>query len=553
MASWEQTGTATLAAIGIGGAVAVAALVWWLVREAPPETAVPEPAPAAAALTPLAAPAPAPAVVSEAEPEPEPVPDPFAAAPIPPSFDVVRVESDGAAQIAGRGEPQARVLLQVDGAQVAEADVAGDGAFASLFTLAPNPAASLLSLVMVMPDGTQIPGRETVALGPIFGPVVATAEVAPNTPPTLPAAPPEPAPMPEAVAEDMPLTAAVAESVREPESVAVAVAVAQSPAVLLLTDQGVEVLQAPVAGPVGAVSIDTISYTLDGQVQFGGRGQATYIVRLYLDNAAVAEVAVPAGGQWGVTKADIAPGLYTLRADQVDSVGEVTSRFETPFKRETIAKLAEASAPEPVEPTVVTPVAAPVVITPVVTPVVAAPETSMPEPVLAPAVTASDPVKPSAAEPSAAEPRAAAPEVAASGGPAQVENPDPMPVPPSAAALPDLAGPSAAPEVASDAVAQAPQAASPPVDPSLPSAPDQAPEVVAASPAATAPLADSAPAPAASPVSITVQPGFTLWAIAEANFGDGVRYVQVFEANRDKIRDPNLIYPGQVFTVPAEP
>jgi nucleoid-associated protein YgaU len=50
-----------------------------------------------------------------------------------------------------------------------------------------------------------------------------------------------------------------------------------------------------------------------------------------------------------------------------------------------------------------------------------------------------------------------------------------------------------------------------------------------------------------------VQPGFTLWAIAEANFGDGVRYVQVFEANRDKIRDPNLIYPGQVFTVPAEP
>ena len=27
-------------------------------------------------------------------------------------------------------------------------------------------------------------------------------------------------------------------------------------------------------------------------------------------------------------------------------------------------------------------------------------------------------------------------------------------------------------------------------------------------------------------------------------------YVQVFEANRDKIRDPDLIYPGQVFAVP---
>jgi nucleoid-associated protein YgaU len=29
-----------------------------------------------------------------------------------------------------------------------------------------------------------------------------------------------------------------------------------------------------------------------------------------------------------------------------------------------------------------------------------------------------------------------------------------------------------------------------------------------------------------------------------------VMYVQVFEANKDKIKDPNLIYPGQVFSVP---
>jgi nucleoid-associated protein YgaU len=57
----------------------------------------------------------------------------------------------------------------------------------------------------------------------------------------------------------------------------------------------------------------------------------------------------------------------------------------------------------------------------------------------------------------------------------------------------------------------------------------------------------------AAPVSVTVQPGLTLWAIAEANFGDGVLYVQVFEANKDKIRDPDLIYPGQVFTMPDAP
>ena len=48
----------------------------------------------------------------------------------------------------------------------------------------------------------------------------------------------------------------------------------------------------------------------------------------------------------------------------------------------------------------------------------------------------------------------------------------------------------------------------------------------------------------------TVQPGATLWAIAEEQWGDGVMYVAVFEANRDLIRDPDLIYPGQVFRIP---
>jgi nucleoid-associated protein YgaU len=47
-----------------------------------------------------------------------------------------------------------------------------------------------------------------------------------------------------------------------------------------------------------------------------------------------------------------------------------------------------------------------------------------------------------------------------------------------------------------------------------------------------------------------VQPGSTLWAIARDAFGDGMMYVAVFEANAGQIRDPDLIYPGQVFVVP---
>src|SRR5690606_33658079 len=50
---------------------------------------------------------------------------------------------------------------------------------------------------------------------------------------------------------------------------------------------------------------------------------------------------------------------------------------------------------------------------------------------------------------------------------------------------------------------------------------------------------------------VTVQPGHTLWAIGNGQFGDGIRYVQVYEANRDAIRDPDIIYPSQVFTIPA--
>ncbi|NDV98066.1 LysM peptidoglycan-binding domain-containing protein [Salipiger sp. PrR002] len=50
--------------------------------------------------------------------------------------------------------------------------------------------------------------------------------------------------------------------------------------------------------------------------------------------------------------------------------------------------------------------------------------------------------------------------------------------------------------------------------------------------------------------AITVQPGNTLWAIARERYGDGLAYVRLFEANKTQIRDPNLIYPGQIFDFP---
>ena len=59
--------------------------------------------------------------------------------------------------------------------------------------------------------------------------------------------------------------------------------------------------------------------------------------------------------------------------------------------------------------------------------------------------------------------------------------------------------------------------------------------------------ADNAAVPAQR---ITVQRGNTLWGISRDRYGDGRLYVQVFDANRDNIRDPDLIFPGQVFDLP---
>ncbi len=49
---------------------------------------------------------------------------------------------------------------------------------------------------------------------------------------------------------------------------------------------------------------------------------------------------------------------------------------------------------------------------------------------------------------------------------------------------------------------------------------------------------------------VIVQPGNTLWLMATQAYGDGDYYTQIFAANRDTIRDPDLIYPGQVFSIP---
>jgi nucleoid-associated protein YgaU len=52
------------------------------------------------------------------------------------------------------------------------------------------------------------------------------------------------------------------------------------------------------------------------------------------------------------------------------------------------------------------------------------------------------------------------------------------------------------------------------------------------------------------PERIVIQPGNSLWKVSRVVYGKGIKYTLIYEANRDQIRDPNKIYPGQIFAAP---
>jgi nucleoid-associated protein YgaU len=460
MSAWGSFGPGTrILILALGGGVVAGAglLVWQATRPveeaAEVTTASVDPAPAKVPEVVAEAP-----TAEDAAPAPDPVP-------LLPKIDTWRIAPDGEALVAGKALPGASVAVIVNDRSVAEGVALASGEFVLQFTLPPNPAPSLLWLSMTTSVGAPVVSPEMVAVAPIAGPKPAVAATE----------------TPEETATEEPLAnldEATPEAGADVETIAEA-----APSALLVTEEGAVVLQdaaPPDPALVDQVLIDTIAYAPTGAVLVGGRGTAGAALRLYLDNAEVAVAAVAEDGSWLVTLGDSAPGIYTLRVDQIDTAGKVTSRFETPFKRETVEALALAAGTSTV------------------------PESE--------GVTAPD------AAPSEAT-------VAAEAAPA-------APGAQSETAIAATTDPTVVPEPAPETAA------------ALPATDDTAATETASEPVA---LAEAAPPP---PVTITVQPGFTLWGIAQERLGDGVLYVQVFEANRDRIKNPDLIYPGQVFSIP---
>lgn len=61
----------------------------------------------------------------------------------------------------------------------------------------------------------------------------------------------------------------------------------------------------------------------------------------------------------------------------------------------------------------------------------------------------------------------------------------------------------------------------------------------------------SLPAPKPKEQSYTVQSGDTLSKISKQFYGDANRYMKTFDANKDQLKDPNVIKPGQVLRIPV--
>lgn len=410
-----------------------------------------------------------------------------------PSFDTVRVEPGGVAIIAGRAAPDAEITVKHNGNTIASGTANADGAFAITPDKPLPEGAGVLSIEMKdKATGKVTASEQTVA-------------------------------------------------------VAVKPADGSTPMVAVLTpDEPTKVVQTPGAPeeklpPMATVNIDSVDYDDKGNMVFAGRGPAGSKVQLYMDNNPVAEGAIGADGTWSIAPpGQIAVGPHTLRADEIGADGGVKSRVEIPFFREDAAKVLASRAPAPAQPETTT---AQTTVT------VKTADGQATVTATAPVTVEVKPEQPAQAE-KPAEQTIAAAEPAPAATPAQ---PAPEPAAPAQAEAPAAAPPAEQPAAA--APAEQPGATAPAEQPAAAPAeqPAAAAEAKPAEPAAPAAGTEQQVTAAAQPVpdaKIIIQPGNNLWKLSRQIYGKGVMYTVIYEANRDYIRNPNLIYPGQIFVTP---
>jgi len=215
------------------------------------------------------------------------------AAPIPPSFDVVRVTPQGDAVVVGRANPSSTIVI-IDNGQLLgqlDADERGEWVFVPPKPLAPG--SHQLSLEMSSKNSPTVTSDDVVVV----------------------------------VVQERDLDVAERLS-RKPTQ----------PLVLKLgrLDHGPStILQNPNPNDAaGALAVDTIDYDEQGRLNLSGRGKARALLRIYLNNKMIGDARIDINGGWRMQPTEwVAAGLYTLRADEVDELGKVTARISLPFSR----------------------------------------------------------------------------------------------------------------------------------------------------------------------------------------------------------------------------
>jgi nucleoid-associated protein YgaU len=409
-----------------------------------------------------------------------------------PTFDTIRIERDGSAVMAGRGLPDSDVTVVLDGTPLGIAKADPEGAWVLIPDEPVPPGDHQLTLRMQTSSALSVESEQSVALKVPDRPDDEALVVLND-----PNAPSRVLQKPETLAgETMTSEVTPNETTIEkaPESV-VAGAEPQSAS------------GEKVSGSSLSLTLGTVDYNDRGDIIFSGNAEAGAGVRLYVDNKPVGDAAANSEGAWSFAgKEEIAPGTHSLRVDQLRSDGSVSQRIELPFFRaapQDVAALNEATAED-----------------------------------------AQGADAPSSSAQSVGEPEAPATmgeveETASEGGQAAV-----------AAAEPPAAEPSAMEESAT--VEMAPPE-NPPPSPATPV--EQPSEILSAAGDVQQQAAAAIPEPAdpGQPRNgkIVIQPGNSLWRISRVIYGRGVEYTVIYDANKDQIRNPNLIYPGQIFATPG--
>jgi nucleoid-associated protein YgaU len=437
---------------------------------------------------------------------------------------------------------------------IMHARVVSDPSGLFAFVPPPLPAGSHeIVLQSIAPDGVRAQSRESltivvdakrdakplIALAAPDKPTVVLSQPdapaeKPATPPTseprtrTAAAPPPPA-APPALSAPSPMPAAPGQApVAKPPASSSGPSAATAPPATPSPDPAAARPEAPTPSRP-SVKIVSVEAEEGGRLFVSGKAASGATVRLYLNETLVAPGG--AGGDGRVSFAigrGVRPGGYRVRLDDVDPVsGEVKSRAEVEFK-----------VPAPL--TVQVPPAPPPAIPP--SPPAAVAASARPDPAPSPRAA---PVTQQTASP------------ATLASPASNAN-SPTAPPPIELAAPPVPAPVSTSEIASTrratsspALAAAPPAGSAAVPPQPARAAEGAPTAVASA-APTAPR-EWDPGTVLIPEINTaiVGRGDNLWRISKRIYGRGLRYTVIYSANQEQIRNPHLIYPGQVFVLPA--